>query len=118
MTLKEKLKLRRFEIYWEKQGRKNLFTWIHRYLRLHSELLSDRVYRNIYDYHRNTLIAYLKNDMENKKKDDAQLGELVDVLADIYNKKSPDRVNAYKSLMEELNSFWKKKPSNITTIRI
>lgn len=46
MTLKEKRKVRRFERYWKKQGRKDLFTWVHRYLRLHSELLADIYNRN------------------------------------------------------------------------
>ncbi len=37
MRVKEKIKIRRFERYWNKQGRKDLFTWVHRYLRLHSD---------------------------------------------------------------------------------
>ena len=93
MTLKEKIKYRRFEKYWKKHGRKDLFTWVHRYLRLHNEVLADSVYQNMYDYHRNTLIAYLKKDVNNKKFDDTTLGELVDVLADIFNKEEAELVN-------------------------
>jgi len=112
------LKNRRFEKHWKKQGRKDLFTWIHRYLRLHYELLEDSVYQNMYDYHRNTLIAYLKNDVENKKLDDTQLGSLVDFIADVFNKNEAERVNKYKPLVDELYKFWKENPSTINEIRI
>ena len=67
MALKEKLQVLHFEKYWEKQGGKDLFTWVHRYLRLHRELLADKVYQDMYDYHREMLIAYVKNDIDNKK---------------------------------------------------
>ncbi len=116
--LKEKLKFRRFERYWKKQGKKDLFSWVHRYLRLHSKLLANNIYQNMYDYHRNTLIAYLKNAVNNKKLDDTQLGELVDVLADIFNKDNAEQVNKYKSLVDELYKFWKENPSIIKEIRI
>ena len=86
MTLKEKIKVRRLERYWKKQGRKDLFTWVHRYLRLHSELLDDGVYQEMFDYHRKTLIAYVKRDVKRKNTTDKEYGELIDVLADIYNK--------------------------------
>ena len=66
MASKEKIKTRRFKKYWEKQGRKDLFTWVHRYLRLHNELLVDNVYQDIYDYCRNALKEYLKKDVKNK----------------------------------------------------
>ena len=118
MTLNEKLKIRSFEKYWKKQGRKNLFTWIHRYLRLNSELLDDIVYQNMYNYHRNTLIAYLKKDIDNKRTDDLQLGKLVDVLADIFNKDEAERVNKYKPLVDELYKFWKENTNAIKDIRI
>lgn len=116
--LKEKLKVRRFERYWKKQGRRDLFTWVHRYLRLHSELLVDSVYQNMYDYHRNTLIAYLKKDMNNKKFDDTQVGILVDIFADIFNKDKAERVNKYKSLVDGLYKFWKENQNEINEIRI
>ena len=85
-----------------------MFTWVHRYLRLHSELLEDGVYQNMYDYHRNTLITYLKNDIKDKKADDLKLGKLVDMLADIFNEKASEQVNKCKPLVDELYKFWKK----------
>jgi len=108
MILKEKIKVCRFKSYWKKHGRKDLFTWVHRYLRLHSELLEDGVYQNMYDYHRNTLITYLKNDIKDKKADDIKLGKLVDMLADIFNEKASEQVNKCKPLVDELYKFWKK----------
>ena len=118
MTLKEKWKFRRFERYWHKQGRKDLFTWAHRYLRLHSELLDDGVYQEMFDYHRKTLIAYVKRDVKRKNTTDKEYGELIDVLADIYNKNGAERVNKYKPLVDELYSFWKENPDKIKDIRI
>ena len=90
MTLKEKLKVRRFERYWKKQGRKDLFTWIYRYLRLHSELLDDSVYQEMFDYHRNTLIAYVKRDGKRKNTSDKEYGEMIDELADIFKELEDD----------------------------
>ena len=118
MTLKEKWKFRRFERYWHKQGRKDLFTWVHRYLRLHSELLDDSVYQEMFDYHRNTLIAYVKRDVKRKNTTDKEYGELIDVLADIYNKNGAERVNKCKPLVDELYNFWKENPDAIHDIRI
>ncbi|MBR3864731.1 MAG: hypothetical protein IKJ19_06450 [Clostridia bacterium] len=118
MTLIEKWKFRRFERYWHKQGRKDLFTWVHRYLRLHSELLDDSVYQEMFDYHRNTLIAYVKRDVKRKNTTDKEYGELIDVLADIYNRNGAERVNKYKPLVDELYNFWKENPDAIHDIRI
>ena len=118
MKLREKTKARRLEKYWKKQGRKDLFTWVHRYLRLHVELLADSVYQDIYDYTRNKLILYLKNDVARKNLDDSQLGELVDVLADIFNKNETELVNKYKSVVEELYKAWTKSLNEIKEIRV
>ncbi len=107
MALNENTNDRRFKKYWEKEGRKDLFTWVHRYLRLHSELLEDNVYQNIYDYYRNTLITYLKKDLKDKKCDDVKLGELVDTFADVFNNEEPELVNKYKPVVDELYKFWK-----------
>lgn len=60
MNLKFKLKVRRFEKYWKKRGRKDLFTWLHRYLRLHNDLLEENVYQSMYDYFRKTLVWHIK----------------------------------------------------------
>ena len=118
MDSKEKKNNFSFDRYWKKQGRKDLFTWVHRYLRLHSELFVDSVYQNIYDYCRNTLIAYLKKDMDNKKINDEQLGGIIDVLTDIFNENQAERVNKQKSLVEELYKFFKAHPNAIKDIRI
>ncbi len=118
MKLKDKIKTRRIDKYWEKQGRKDLFTWVHRYLRLHNELLVDNVYQNIYDYYRSTLILYLKKDVRNKKLTDEKLGELVDVLADIFNKDAADRVDEYKVVVDELYKSCKEYPDILGEIHI
>ena len=104
------LKVRRFERYWKKQGRKDAFTWVYRYLRLHQELLADSVYQNLYDYHRNTLIAYLKKDIKNSNLDDTQLGEFIDVCSDFYNQCFPDRTEKYKLVVEFLYKMEKNTP--------
>lgn len=107
MKLKDKIKARRTDKYWEKQGRKDLFTWVHRYLRLHNELLVDSVYQGIYDYCRITLIEYLKKDIKNKKVTEERLGELVDVLADDFNKDGAEWVNEFKAVVDELYKSYK-----------
>ncbi len=118
MTLKEKIKARRFERYWKKKGKKDLFTWVHRYLRLHSQLLEDSVYKTIYNYYRNTLIEYLKKDLGDKKTNDSLLGELVDALADIFNKDGAGLVNKYKVVVDELYKFWKEDTKALNEILI
>ncbi|MBQ8657743.1 MAG: hypothetical protein IJ506_01270 [Clostridia bacterium] len=110
MTMKERLKMRRLERNLKKDARKNILTWVHRYFRLHIELLEDGVYKEIYEYHRKTLIEYLKRDLKGAKLDDTQLGELVDSVADIFNKNAAERVNKYKSLVDELYIFWQENP--------
>ena len=45
MDRKEKRKIRCFERYRFKRGRKELFTWLHRYLRLNKDLLEDNIYK-------------------------------------------------------------------------
>ena len=118
MALREKMQFRSFDRYWKKQGRKDAFTWGHRYLRLHSELLEDSVYKEMYEYFRNTLIAYLKRDTKGKKLDDAKLGGLVDALADIFNQDGAEYVNRYKGFVELLYDHWKKDPNAVREIRI
>lgn len=118
MTIKEKMKVSHIERYWKKQGRKDLFTWIHRYFRLHSELLENSVYQIMFDYHRNTLIEYYKRDVKRKNTGDKEYGELIDILADIYNQNNAERVNEYKLLVDQLYNFWKENPGMISEIRI
>ena len=118
MGLKDNIKVRRFDRYWEKRGKRDMFTRVHRYLRLHCELLEDSVYKDMYDYHRNTLIAYLRKDTKGKKYSDKQLGEVLDILADMFNKESVEYVNKYKPLVKLLYNHWKKDPNRIREIRI
>ncbi len=108
--MKEKLKMRRMEHSLKKGGRKNIITWVHRYLRLHSELLEDSVYQEIYDYHRKTLIEYFKKDLKDAELDDTQLGELLDEVADLFNENAVERVDKYKPFIEEVYEFWKENP--------
>lgn len=89
------------------QYRKDLFTWTHRYLRLHSELLEDEFYKSMFDYHRKTLAAYLKKELKNTSMNDEQLCDLIDSLADLFNKTASERVNEFKPIVEELYQFWK-----------
>ena len=118
MRSKDKKDIRRFERYWEKQGRQDMFTWVHRYLRLHRELLEDSAYQSLYDFHRATLILYLRKDLNDNKTDDAKLGELIDVLADIFNRNEAERVNKYKPVVDELYKVWKENPKLLNNIRI
>ena len=118
MGLKDNIKIRRFEKYWKKHGRRRMFTKVHRYLRLHRELLEDSVYKEMYDYHRDTLIAYLRKDFKGKKCSDKQLGEDLDALADMFNEKSAEYINTYKSFVELLYNSWKNDTDRIKEIRI
>ena len=118
MDLKEKIIDFKFKKYWKKQGKQDLATWVYRYLRLHSELLLDNIYQNIYDYYRNTLISYLRKDLENNEIDDIQLGELVDIFTDIFNNQYLEIVNKYNTLVSELYLFWKENSEIIKDILI
>lgn len=109
MTLKVKLHIWRMERYWKKYGRKDLCTWVHRYLRLHGELLEDSIYQEMYKFNRNKLIEYYKRDVKLKNTDDTEYGELIDVLADIFNKTGSERVNKYEQIVDILYRCWKKK---------
>ena len=86
MDRKEKRKIRRFEHYWFKRGRKELFAWLHRYLRLNKDLLEDNIYKEMYEYYQNTLIKYFRRDVKRRGTSDEEYGKLIDVLADIFNR--------------------------------
>ena len=86
---------------------KELSTWTHRYLRLHQELLEDPIYKNMFECNRIILVSYLKKDLKRNRMTDEQLGELVDTLADIFNKYYAEHVNAYKPIVDELYELWK-----------
>ena len=118
MTLKEKWEFRRFERYWRKEGRKDLFTWVHRYLRLHKELLEDSIYQSLYDYVRDTLIAYFKRDFGKRHMSDKEYGKAIDALADIFNKRWPQRVNKYQHIVESLYELDKENPTLKKRVKI
>ena len=118
MNIIDKIKIRRIERKWKKYGRKDYFTWVHRYFRLHKELIEDDIYKEIYEYTRNTLIKYYKRDVKRKDTSDKEYGELIDVLADIFNKTSADRVDKLKKTVERLYDFWVKHPDLKKEIRI
>ena len=118
MALMERLSIWRAERRWKKYGRKELFTWVYRYLRLHRELLEDSTYKEMYDYHRNTLIAYAKRDTKDKKLTGEQLGEMIDVYSSIVIRSSPEQVNRYKLLTDILYKIWAENPDEIHEIRI
>ena len=118
MSLKDKLRIRRFEKYWKRSGRKKLFTNVHRYLRLHKELLEDEIYQNLYNFTRNTLIAYFKRDHNDYDMSDEERGEFIDMLADIFNRNAADIVNKYQSLVEKLYDMEKETPSHKDDIRV
>ena len=118
MKLVEKLKEKRFKKYWDRQGKKDLFTWVFRYLRLHSELLSDTSFLNLYNSCRNILVSYLRKDMNGKEVNDSQLEELIDALTDEFNENEPELVNQYKIAVDELNKLLKENPNILTEIYI
>lgn len=118
MNRKDKIEIRRFEKYWEKQGRKDFFTWVHRYLRLNNELLADNTYQGIYDLFRKTLILYLRKDIDCEDVNDEDLGEVIDSLADIFNNDNAIYVNKYKPVVNELYDFYKKYPNYLNKVRI
>lgn len=83
-----------------------------------SELLDDSVYQEMFDYHRNTFIAYVKRDGKRKNTSDKEYGEIIDILADIYNRNEAERVSKCKPLVDDLYKFWKENPDSIKDIRI
>lgn len=118
MTFKERIEKRRLERCWKKKGRKEMATAVHRYLRLHSELLEDSVYKEIFHFYRNIFIEYLKKDtlLKRSKYSDEQLGILADGLVDIINQGSANQVNNYKPIVDELYSRWEENPNQIKDI--
>ena len=112
------MNIKKFEKYWKKQGRKSLFMWVYRYLRLHKELLEDSVYKEMFEYHRATILVYMKRDFGNEETSDEESGELLDFVTDAFNGVSAERLNAYKPLVESLYQFWKSNPEERREIRI
>lgn len=118
MLSKKNKKRRQYQKRYNKKIRKDLFTWLHRYLRLHNELLSDKSYQIMYDYVRATLIAYLKHDVETQECDNETIGEVVDTLADIFNKANPKSVENHKPLVIIFHDLWDGEADLMNKIRI
>ena len=75
--------------------------------------MSDKIYENIYDCNRNALIFCLRKEDKNNKLDDKQLGDIIDGLADAFNKDERELVNNYKPVVDELYSSWKENPDTV-----
>ena len=75
------------------------YYWIYRYLRLHSELLEDDIYRELYDMARHMRIVRHKNKFGWKDEDEKAIGEVLDMSADFLNKESPDEVEKWKPIV-------------------
>ena len=87
--------------------------WIYRYLRLHSELLKDSVYRELYDTVRQKRIVRHKNIFHRKDEEEKAIGEVLDMGADFLNKESPNEVEEWRGFVtlfyEAFKSGSKKK---------
>ena len=119
MKTKEKRKTKKAPPRLNAQVRKDMFTWVHRYLRLHSELLvDDEIYKKMFEYHRSTLAAYVKKELKLTGISDGQLNDLIDTLADTFNETGSDFVEQYKPLVDELYRCWKANPEVKREIRI
>ena len=107
MSLKKFGLNRRRKDRYTRQKRQELFTWLHRYLRLHNELLADESYQIMYDYVRATLIAYLQKDVEGSNGfDDETLGRFVDRITDIFVGEHPEYVEKYKPYVILFHDVW------------
>ena len=113
MKSKEKIKNNTIEEELKQQNKREMFTWMHRYLRLHDELLSDEDYKNIYDYLRDSLVECLEKDMPETNFDNQQLGSMIDTIADIFNKKDAEQSEKLKPLVDEFYKIWKENPDAI-----
>ena len=118
MAQEKKLSIRRFDRLWKKEGRREMFSGVHRYLRLHKELLEDPIYQKLYDYTRNTLIAYFKRDFKSKKASDEEYGKFIDRLADILSERSAEQVETFQWTVEKLYELDKAYPSLHNEIKI
>lgn len=107
MSLKEWIRRRREKRYWEKYGKKKFCARVHRYLRLHSELLEDEIYRDMFLYYRKELIeCYRKEGSFAKDREEEKCEQHVDILADIYSRNWEESVNEYKPVVDQLYENW------------
>ena len=90
----------------EEEWRIEWFTWVHRYLRLHQEMLDDKAYQDIYAHTRNVLAMDFKRQVRDECLTDEDYGELVDTFADLYGEDHPEKVNKRVVLVEFLYKCW------------
>ena len=68
--------------------------------------MEDPIYLDMYLYFRKALAEFLKVDLKYKKETIESLSELVDILADIFNRTGADRVELYKPIVEAIYRIW------------
>ena len=101
-----RLKTWRAKRQWEKMGRNERTIWMHRYFRLHKELLNDPVYKTVYDRNRLRVIERIQQRSQ-EHRDSEELGDFIDWMADAYNDFAAKKVNRYQPIMEENYVIWK-----------
>ncbi len=101
-----KFTMRALAKYSQKENRKEMFRWVYRYLRLHQELLEDSLYQEMYNFHRNTLIAHFEARTNLEQFDKNEYSQLLDACADMFNKRAKRKVDRYKGFVELLYAFW------------
>lgn len=89
-----------------KGWKKDLATWVHRYLRLHPELMTDALYEDMYKKFLSALVKAVREDFHYRKKEEPFLEKLIEVMADEFNKENEERVNEYEPVVEELRKVW------------
>lgn len=80
--------------------KEELFTWGHRYLRLHKELLADCFCAYMYQKFRSVLIEQLRKKLGGYGKTQEEFGEFVDSLADMYNREHAEEVHKFTCVLE------------------
>ncbi|MBQ8295263.1 MAG: hypothetical protein IJX87_02380 [Clostridia bacterium] len=109
---KEKAKAKHVKQLWKsychEDYRPKMFQLVYSYLRLHKELLEDSIYQEMYDYHRETMIAYATKWFKDTFiVQEGRCGRWVDKWADSYKEDRED-VEEVKPLVELLYKTWEK----------
>ncbi len=82
--------------------------WMFRYLRAHPELFLDSIYLEMHNIIRELLIEDLRKNLENKEKNDEELGYLIDRLTDIFIREHPENLDNGKRLARDMYREMKK----------
>lgn len=107
---KNLIQKRKLKKYWKKYGDENSTRTVFNYLYSHKELLSDEIYKDMYDYHRNILIGHHRITMAHYHFDDTIIGGFVDKFAELRAKIAPDRIDEPASYVKKLYFLWKACP--------